>query len=1173
MDPIIPDICLELLWTDQTATKPTKAFLTEDLVGQHFLCLVFSNFIRLIKYELTNDLCSLVFGTCSTLSVRDAAPLPALDMFLVIDNNGCLSLYSGLQHVSKVHITQSSQAFNATLFKDFSCLNISCKAMKPSTPLRRSSLIAGNKASAVPDLKLNVMLSPVVSVKDPPCKPFVEWNIAGEARCLRDSTLQCLTVVQESGVMNRIKFPDIWTCSLVNRILAAFKHILPRPCTLDFMAKWFCSRNSPGCEDSSSHGEWLLFSRTLLTMIGYDTDKLQAACPLDSTPSVAKKLKMADNGSDKDWEYLLSSQYHREVDGDFNEALELSWPGTINADVVPVDCNLNSSAPLFSHMPAIFFCLHLLYEELKGCRLYWNSCSLLVPCLSQLAADLRLPLYLHHYWKDFPTICSPRGPVKHLSESQLTLLPKPSYFCETPPNFMATLLQVIKEEIIEPFPYIPEVCPLIKSILLIHFVARHNYSLDDIPFHLCLQRISLSGLKVPDPLQNLSMLVVNPDKVPSIHEKVVLLMDSLGLNNLDVKLLAPGLSLLFMNSRHLCGTAPPLDWQGQTYQLINRPDLLRHSLEASAFWDANLLHSQDAYLPPHQYDGFKNDENSQQRIVRRNSPMDGEDDSAKDGMDKLDWDLMRMRWPFDKRIKDVRHMLDSATHARIDVPASQGIELSDQELQEEQNRMLFAISLRTMALPIGRGMFTMSTLVPVITEAIPIPPLTLSGKSAQRGNTIDLSSIEVPPNMNTWPLFHNGVATSLRIHPNSKDLDSSWILFNKTKTENDFVLEHGGFLLGLGLTGHLRSLSTIVIHEYLSRTNELTTVGLLLGLAVARRGTCHAPTTKLLSIHLECLLPPTCVELNIHHSVQVSCILGVGLLYQGSGHRHMAEVLLREIGRPPGPEMENSSDRESYSLAAGMGLGLVMLGKGANPDEFADLNIAGQLYHFIEGGYQKPMSGPTRDKYKYASYQIKEGQRVNIDVTSPGATMALGMIYFGSNNRAIAKWMMAPGTPYLLDQIRSDFLLLRTIALGLIMWDEVVPSIAWVEGNVPPLVLRHVSNCEEVTLEEPNIDLEETMYQAFFNLVTGSCVVLALKFAGSANEDAFDVIHKYTVMIHRFSRNSNVTVVAGRSVIESCLCLCVLCLAMVMAGSGDLEVLQIIRMLRERVSSHSSSPG
>ena len=33
----------------------------------------------------------------------------------------------------------------------------------------------------------------------------------------------------------------------------------------------------------------------------------------------------------------------------------------------------------------------------------------------------------------------------------------------------------------------------------------------------------------------------------------------------------------------------------------------------------------------------------------------------------------------------------------------------------------------------------------------------------------------------------------------------------------------------------------------------------------------------------------------------------------------------RSKGRPPGPEMENAVNRESYSLATGLALGLVML--------------------------------------------------------------------------------------------------------------------------------------------------------------------------------------------------------------------------------------------------------
>ncbi len=56
-------------------------------------------------------------------------------------------------------------------------------------------------------------------------------------------------------------------------------------------------------------------------------------------------------------------------------------------------------------------------------------------------------------------------------------------------------------------------------------------------------------------------------------------------------------------------------------------------------------------------------------------------------------------------------------------------------------------------------------------------------------------------------------------------------------------------------------------------------------------------TTRMLSIHLAALLPPTSTELDVPHNVQVAAILGVGLLYQGTAHRHIAEVLLSEIGQ------------------------------------------------------------------------------------------------------------------------------------------------------------------------------------------------------------------------------------------------------------------------------------
>ena len=55
--------------------------------------------------------------------------------------------------------------------------------------------------------------------------------------------------------------------------------------------------------------------------------------------------------------------------------------------------------------------------------------------------------------------------------------------------------------------------------------------------------------------------------------------------------------------------------------------------------------------------------------------------------------------------------------------------------------------------------------------------------------------------------------------------------------------------------------------------------------------------TKVLCVHVAPLLPPTSMELNISHNTRVAAVMGIGLLYQGTGHMHMAEVMLMEIGK------------------------------------------------------------------------------------------------------------------------------------------------------------------------------------------------------------------------------------------------------------------------------------
>ena len=57
----------------------------------------------------------------------------------------------------------------------------------------------------------------------------------------------------------------------------------------------------------------------------------------------------------------------------------------------------------------------------------------------------------------------------------------------------------------------------------------------------------------------------------------------------------------------------------------------------------------------------------------------------------------------------------------------------------------------------------------------------LASAPTRGGATVDLSEMDLPANMNTWPHFHNGVAAGLRVAPDAEQIDAAWILYNRPK--------------------------------------------------------------------------------------------------------------------------------------------------------------------------------------------------------------------------------------------------------------------------------------------------------------------------------------------------------------------------------------------------------
>ncbi|KIV83699.1 hypothetical protein PV11_05701 [Exophiala sideris] len=473
-------------------------------------------------------------------------------------------------------------------------------------------------------------------------------------------------------------------------------------------------------------------------------------------------------------------------------------------------------------------------------------------------------------------------------------------------------------------------------------------------------------------------------------------------------------------------------------------------------------------------------------------------------------------------------------------------EWTEVELLEAQKELAQHVTRRTLSVAAGRGMMHFNARVPLLTERVPIPAFSLQCIMKPRNATESTQAMTFSADKATfteekvcWAFFHNGASMGLMISNDAQGIDTSWILYNKPP---ELTNRHAGFLLALGLNGHLKALAKWVAFKYLTPKHTMTSVGLLLGLSVSSLGTMDTLVTRLLSVHVTRLLPPGAAELNLSPLTQTTGIMGIGLLYYGSQHRRMSEVMLSEIENND-PEEGAASDTvlrdEGYRLAAGFSLGLVNLGHGKRLHGLHDMNVVERLLTIAVG--------------------TKNVNMVHVlDRATAGAVMAIAFIFLKTNDEAIARKVDVPDTLHQFDYVRPDIFLLRTLARHLIMWDSIMPTQDFVKTSLPePYRWRgDLQSIKHLSTED----------MPFFNIVAGICFAIALRFAGSLSNDVRDLLLSYLDQFLRISRlpahsyDARVTL----NSVRNCLDTLALAAASVMAGSGDLLVMRRLRALHGR---------
>nr|XP_020457532.1 anaphase-promoting complex subunit 1 [Monopterus albus] len=1156
MEPIIPDLCMEQLWSETTAagchremnSQASKVFLTSDFCENHYLCFLVESHqqLRCVKFIVSNDSSQLIFASVTAIPAKDAEPLQNIDAMLVLEACGSLVLYTGIMRVSKVFVPGLL----------LSTLSLTNHIPHFGAPVETVSTPAKAGSRHIQRLEEAVMPSPVLEQMGPNIKhheaSFLEdytFHQATPYTCaMRDPVCNRVTLELSNGTMLRISVPEIATSELVRRCLQAICFILPKEAAMKVLVKWYNMYNAPG--GPSAHAEWNLFVICFMTLMGYNTERLNWTKNLHfelplSPVIAAKKARPSDGGSDEDWDYLLGSLYQHQMNfqpvcgpvnsSGYNNTLTTETEGLSSTSPSSPSLKLDSSAPLFPHIPALFYVLHLLYQELLLDELQRARASLLVCLLQQLARDLQLDEYVDLYWRDYPSLISSFAESCLIDQALIGQLQCPSFLKAEPPCVFSWLSSCLRGEEIPPFPYLLGICQRTRLLVLsyaLYIIGDENATSTDGSKYLVKFSAGHKSCASEVQYRRQSSVKVMVSR-ESLAEQLVVWLTSEGFTLKDLESVPFGVALPIREAIHRCREQPCSDWSEEVCLLIGRQDLTRQAHKMTLAKNTASVGSGLSLEPP----------------------ATTEADEEEDGMSDIIQEVTGLIWNQDLRVQEVRRLLQSSRPVRVSV--IQLPEVSDHEYIEEKENKLLQLCQRTMALPVGRGLFTLFSYHPVPTEPLHVPKLNLTGRAPPRNAMVDLNSgnIDVPPNMTSWPSFHNGVAAGLKIAPASQ-VDSAWIAYNKPKSP-ELANEYAGFLMALGLNGHLTKLATLNIHDYLTKGHEMTSIGLLLGVSSAKLGTMDMSITRLLSIHIPALLPPTSTELDVPHNVQVAAVIGIGLVYQGTGHRHNAEVLLSEIGRPPGPEMEYCTDRESYSLAAGLALGMVCLGHGSNLIGMTDLNVPEQLYQYMVGGHRRAQAGANRERHKSPSYQIKEGDTINVDVTCPGATLALAMIYLKTNNRSIADWLKPPDTWFLLDFIKPEFLLLRTLARCIIMWDEILPNTEWVRSNIPQIMRGTFDPSEDINME--------TMAQAQDYITAGACMALGLRFAGSANSDAFDCLYEFArTFMKIMSFAGTAAVQTGFYNLQTGLSMILLAMSMVMSGTGNLKVLQLCRFFHKR---------
>ncbi|KAF9973248.1 Anaphase-promoting complex subunit 1 [Actinomortierella ambigua] len=1101
----------------QSASESSAAFLAHALNGSTVVCIFDQEAERLSAYTIgPGDVATQLWTKPVRAAISVVATRPFQRDILVCTLDHQLQLWTGSG--SEFHLCRID--------------------------LGRSKKPTGSTFSTV---ALDALLG---SLKTKFAPPAPEPRIV----LMRDSVEDRVSFVLDDGRVLRVQLALRPRSAVIRQCFDAIAYVLPIDLFCELRQR-FLSLHF-GQEAKYKHvpslGEWDDFVTALLSFCEPSLTPLTISSAGTSRPQATLASKNASK-AETDWAFFLESTIHAKVGShpSLRQGLSRDLPAPKTniyqefvmraqrlATVHPQGPATRHAQRIDAYLKYILVALHLVFEDRNLDVIARTECSMM-PLLLLLAKMVGWSTWVDHYLRrDFSLSCESKLIEVYTEGGYIDL----KGFERKPPDILEWIAtRVSQRHLVEPF-------PSLDSIMA-------SWSPQSPPA-LMGSRPPLDRLRRIQKFYNALMFT----EYESERDVVTAMRDEkfsrLQLNQLPVAVGLPLKEAIWRWRRH-----PPPGLDPGTYAFIGRDDMAE--LTSSGTLTGQYLRTPTKHA---QTEVAKRDVHT---ICEEQDVAQADTEVETTGTEITESDITDLRFGSDRRIAEVQRMLTSSTTIKIKTTLDS---VDEELLRPIHQEVLRKVALRTLALPVGRGIFTYGTTTPVTTQKFPIPPIQLAVNLVPvYGVTEFDTTVLGSDNAVEWSHFHNGVAAGLRISPNSTDVNSSWIIFNRPDVLDS---THAGFLCALGLTGHLRVLARPQVLRYLTAKHPMTSMGLLLGLASTYCGTMDTMITKLLSIHIPALLPQRSSELSLSFMTQVAAILGIGLVYMESSHRRMAEIMLDEIGLPSDPSGGETANmlQESHSLAAGFALGFITLGQGNKPMGLRDMRMVDVLVGYMPGsqhpGLDRHYGNRGLSNRAKAMSSSSKNRAKAADQTGAGAVVAMGLMYLRTGSVAIAAKIDVPDTPYMLDFIKPDTLLLRVICKSIILWDSIIPTKDWILSHIPEYLK---------TKDGTGVPSSETHRQSYYSIIAGACYAIGIRFAGSNDETAYKCVLQY---MDQFMSLSTLAPMEGsyeesitKSTIRTCLDATVLASAMIVAGSGRIDFMRRIRKLHRRVKTDVSYGG